>query len=260
MEQRHVEQSMCLGVLIPISFCLAIKVHLELPLLFHTQLRAFVCPMTRRATVEAVQLPSRVRLRCSLCIQYSCGYACGVACTSTGICLRHVASIAFAGTTSAASSAPSACASLASSLKGHYPRVIWVCPVRHVHPACLIVPENGYCLVERVGVLVHPQQIVVHQLIFELPVSLLVRSADDERCLDSVTDLLFRGPVFRVRDVAHDSHSPLVLKYPLNEPLLHAGGASERLLGVPHALEVSSVFLYALFFSLGVEVECLHGL
>ena len=37
-------------------------------------------------------------------------------------------------------------------------------------------------------------------------------------------------------------------------------GASKRLSGVIQALEVSSVFVYALLFSLGVEVECLHGL
>ena len=64
-------------------------------------------------------------------------------------------------TSSASSSLPSACASLASSLEERYPRVIWVCPVWHVHPACLIVPNNAYRLVERVGVLVYPQQIVV---------------------------------------------------------------------------------------------------
>jgi hypothetical protein len=64
-------------------------------------------------------------------------------------------------TSSALSSLPLACASLASSLEERYPRVIWVCPVWHIHPACLIVPNNAYRLVERVGVLVYPQQIVV---------------------------------------------------------------------------------------------------
>ena len=82
----------------------------------------------------------------------------------------------------------------------------------------------------------------------------------DECCLDSVADLLLHSPAFRVRDAVHVSHPLWVLKYPLNEPLMHARGASKRLHGVPQALEVSSVFLYALLFSLGVEVECLHGL
>ncbi len=40
---------------------------------------------------------------------------------------------------------------------------------------------------------------------------------------------------------------------------MHAGGASERLHGIPQALD-SSVFLCALLFFLGVEVECIHGL
>ena len=35
---------------------------------------------------------------------------------------------------------------------------------------------------------------------------------------------------------------------------MHVGGSSKRLHGVPQALEVSSLFLYALLFSLGVEV------
>ena len=88
----------------------------------------------------------------------------------------------------------------------------------------------------------------------------LVRSADDKGCLASVTDLLLRAPAFHVRDAVHIFDPPRVFMYPLNEPLVHAGRASKRLHGIPQALEISSIFLYALLFSLGVEVECLHGL
>ncbi len=161
LQHAHVQQLVSL-LLFFAPFSFSLDVHVELGLLFCHQILAFVCPMIRFAAVVAVRVSCSIDLSCPSPAHLVTRSCCCRACIYRA-CVRSLACWCASSCSASPASAP---ASSPSSLDE---RETALGPVSLVWPTCLgwlVVFKDAHGLLECVGVLICPQQIIIGQLIF----------------------------------------------------------------------------------------------
>ena len=225
-------------------------------MLFGREIGAFIRPVIGLPAVVAMRVPCSIDslAACSArLVPRSCcdGARVSRACVCSFGCRRPAPCTSSAAATSA---------SFSALLDECEAGIVAVSSIWSVEPGHLIVTQDSHCLLQCVGVLVGPQQIVVGQLVLELSVSCPVHSTDEQGSLHRLQRVFLRLRYLCRRWSHHVRHSGGVIQHPIDHPLVYSWGPSERLHRLPQCTKVTTVLLHGLLVVLGIKKQRLQRL